>query len=302
MSDFEPRAKVSARMLFWGGLVTAALVAALIWAPWWIEGHHLRDKKGNLVSSAGLIITGFRTMLIAIVAGVFTAAGLWYTHRSHQQTEKMLRHTEEKDQQQANLIREGQVTDRYVEAIKLLSSDSDIQRLGGIYSLERIMRDSTKDRDTVISVLSAFVRQHAPRHPTRTSERPDEVVQAALTVLGRRPSDAGREFLDLQQTDLSQLSLTGGRYRGARFDQTDFTRANLASADFQSAVLHGSTFDGADLTHAVLWGASLEGADFTNALAEDAIISVTQNLPGVKGTPKRHPATPLGRYLPPVND
>lgn len=35
-------------------------------------------------------------------------------------------------------------------------------RLGGIYALQRIMQDSVRDHSTVVSVLAAYVRQHAP--------------------------------------------------------------------------------------------------------------------------------------------
>ncbi|WP_326762549.1 hypothetical protein OHB35_51395 [Streptomyces phaeochromogenes] len=77
MSDEQP-APMRRPWWFWpaAAIGTTAFIVLLIWGPWWIEGHHLRDDKGNLVSSAGIIGTGFRTMLIAIAAGGFTAAGL----------------------------------------------------------------------------------------------------------------------------------------------------------------------------------------------------------------------------------
>lgn len=92
------------------------------------------------MSSAGTIVTGFRTMLIAIAAGAVTAAGLWYTHKKHE------------------LDADGQVSDRYVEAVKLLGSESVHLRLGGSYSFERIMKDSDRDHPTIVDVLSAFIR------------------------------------------------------------------------------------------------------------------------------------------------
>ncbi|WP_406102506.1 hypothetical protein OG698_09005 [Streptomyces sp. NBC_01003] len=93
-----------------------------------MEGHHLKGSKGELVSSAGIIVTGFRTMLIAIaiaiaiVAGAVAVAGRWYTHKSHQQTERVFRRKQDRDRERAELTREGQVTGRYVDAIKLLAS------------------------------------------------------------------------------------------------------------------------------------------------------------------------------------
>ncbi|MFI0262299.1 hypothetical protein ACH4OW_25030 [Streptomyces sp. NPDC017056] len=98
-------------------LLLALLAAAtagytlLLWhGPWWIDGAHLRTR--GLQPADGVVITGFRTALVALGAGLIAAAGLFYTHRT-------LQHTREKDQEQAEIAREGQVTDRYVAAIKL---------------------------------------------------------------------------------------------------------------------------------------------------------------------------------------
>jgi hypothetical protein len=80
-------------------------------------------------------------------------------------------------------------------------------RLGGIYALERIARDSPKDHWTIMEVLTAYVRQHAPSPPpakassglddgkSETSEtsplKPRTDIQAILTVLGRRTVSQG---------------------------------------------------------------------------------------------------------------
>ena len=59
------------------------------------------------------------------------------------------------------LSREGQVTDRYTKAIEQLGSDKLDVRIGGIYALERVARDSRRDHPTVMEVLAAFVREHS---------------------------------------------------------------------------------------------------------------------------------------------
>ncbi|SFG27456.1 hypothetical protein [Streptomyces mirabilis] len=213
----ENSATVKRRLPWWAwacGIVGAgAFIAALIWGPWWIEGRHLRDKHGNLVSSAGIIVTGFRTMLIAIVAGIFTALGLWYTHQNHQ-------HTVEKDRIQADLTREDQVTGRYVEAVKLLASEKLHERLGGIYALERILKDSDRDHPTIVEVLSAFTRtklreaedergrngaDDGETHEANELRAPSEDVKAALTVLARRDPEQ-RQAVPTQISG-AQLSL-----------------------------------------------------------------------------------------------
>ena len=54
--------------------------------------------------------------------------------------------------------REGQITERFIRAIEQLGNQSLDIRLGGIYALERIARDSEKDHWTVMEVLTAYVR------------------------------------------------------------------------------------------------------------------------------------------------
>ncbi|MER7573801.1 hypothetical protein [Streptomyces sp. NPDC126514] len=60
----------------------------LLWrGPWWIDGAHLRTK--NLQPADGVVITGLRTMLVAVGAGAVAAFGLYYTHKGHKQTEAL---------------------------------------------------------------------------------------------------------------------------------------------------------------------------------------------------------------------
>ena len=59
------------------------------------------------------------------------------------------------------LTEQGQVTDRYTKAIEQLGSDKLDVRVGGIYALERIARDSKTDHPTVMEVLAAFIREHS---------------------------------------------------------------------------------------------------------------------------------------------
>ncbi|MFI6249033.1 pentapeptide repeat-containing protein [Streptomyces sp. NPDC051016] len=244
--------------------------ALLLWrGPWWIDGAHLRTK--NLQPADGVVITGFRTMLVAMGAGVVAALGLYYTHKSHQQTEQLFEHTRGRDREQAELTREGQVTERYVEAIKLLSSGSLTQRLGGIYSLERIMRDSEKDHAMVVEVLAAFVRQHAVMESDAeemsksTERRPKEDTQAALTVLGRRP-DREEEFqLDLRHADLRGVNLSKARLGLAILIGAHLEGANLIKAHLEEADLNGANLDKAKLSYACLSGAKLSSAQMADA-------------------------------------
>ncbi|MEV6552295.1 pentapeptide repeat-containing protein [Streptomyces sp. NPDC051597] len=234
--------------------------ALLLWqGPWWLDGDRLRTR--DLQPADGVVITGFRTTLVALGAGAVAGAGLYYTDRT-------LRHTRERDREQAEIARDGQVTGRYVEAIKLLASERTVERLGGIYALERIMRDSVKDHPTVVEVLAAFIREQVPVPPhARLSARarPEESVQAALTVLGRRPQVAEPFRIDLRRTDLRGADLQNARLErvrlgGAHLEKADLTGAHLEEGWLRDSCLTGAWLEGAHLERAVVRGTDLRGA------------------------------------------
>ncbi|MFI8178023.1 pentapeptide repeat-containing protein [Streptomyces microflavus] len=243
-------------------LALLGIFVLLLWkGPWWFDGAHLRTR--DLQPADGVVITGFRTVLVAVGVAVTAAVGLIYTHRSHKTALELLEHTREKDREQADLTREGQITDRYVEAIKLLSASGDeglTERLGGIYALERIMNDSVKDHPTVVQVLAAFVRQRAVLELSLDRSRlPRDDVQAALTVLGRRPERDEAQLVDLRYAGLARCDLRKARLRNADLWGTDLREADLRGSD-----LRGARLCDADLTGALLHRADLRGA----ALAE----------------------------------
>ncbi|MCA1681508.1 MAG: hypothetical protein LC777_22470, partial [Actinobacteria bacterium] len=64
------------------------------------------------------------------------------------------------------LNRRGQITDRFTRAVEQLGHEKIDVRLGGIYALEQIARDSPKqDHRTTMEVLTAFLQVHAPWSP-----------------------------------------------------------------------------------------------------------------------------------------
>ncbi|MFG2974681.1 hypothetical protein ACGFYY_17060 [Streptomyces sp. NPDC048331] len=68
-------------------LVVAACYLFLMWrGPWMVDGGHLRTR--DLQPADGVIVTGFRTTLVALGAGVIACLGLglYYTDHSLQHT------------------------------------------------------------------------------------------------------------------------------------------------------------------------------------------------------------------------
>ncbi|MET7721089.1 pentapeptide repeat-containing protein [Streptomyces mirabilis] len=181
-------------------------------------------------------------------------------------------------QEEQSITREGQITDRYNAAVDNLGNASLDVRLGGIYALQRIMQDSSRDQPTVISVLSAYIRAHAtqPKKPVAEPEPPPRDVGAALTVLGKRDvSHDGAGFVDLagaylpgadlhgadlHGADLSYANLSGAKLVDAKLQGVDLAFANLVSAELTRA-----NMTKAKLSYAILVDAELTGANLTKA-------------------------------------
>jgi hypothetical protein len=204
---------------------------------------------------------------VQVLAGGLVATGLVFTART------------------LNLNRSGQVTERFTRAVDQLGQrepDKVDVRLGGIYALERIARDSAADLPTVVEVLCAHVRQYSPWPPRlpgqgradltsdQLSELPDlqtraPDLQAVLTVLGRlpdiHPNRSGRAGAAnplrriLTGTDLRRANLRGAHLKGA-----DLRGAHLEGAQLAGAHLEDADLEGAYLQDADLYGAYLEGA------------------------------------------
>ncbi|WP_427168839.1 pentapeptide repeat-containing protein (plasmid) [Streptomyces sp. C1-1] len=185
--------------------------------------------------------------------------------------------------QQFRLAREGQITERFTRAIDHLGHPTLDVRLGGIYALERVAKNSPADRPTVTDILCAFVREHAPwpvgapggpQHPTPVEEHQTPWltsraadVQTALYVLGRRPGHPEEHTLYLSRVDLRRAHLSKAQLAGANLRHSNLCRAYLPHSN-----LHSGQLANVDLRYAYLRGAQLAHADLRDAHLEHADI------------------------------
>jgi hypothetical protein len=176
-------------------------------------------------------------------------------------------------QRTLDTTRVGQIADLYSRAIEQLGSGKLDVRIGGIYALERVARDSAADHPTVMEVLSAFIREHSREQwplpdaadlpaPERAT-RPD--VQAALTVIGRRDATRDRRPIDLHEANLTRATLTEANLSGVKLTGANLNRADLIRADLSDADLFEANLSGARPIRANLTGANLAKADLTTA-------------------------------------
>jgi hypothetical protein len=253
-----------------GAILALGIVSWVVvrWAP-----THLASTSGLTRNDRAADVGRVRTALLAVIAGFLAAIGAVYTGRTFA------------------LNRQGQITDRFTRAVDQLGDARIDVRLGGIYALERIARESREDHGPIVEILTAYVREHAPwpqrslppiveaqdpSHAEHMSETPPTDVQAVLTVLGRRRrSHDNRTSMDLSRTnlagaDLSWASLDNANLTGARLERSNLIGTTLREAYLQRAHLQAADLIGARLDQAQLVEAHLEGADLSNARLTDA--------------------------------
>jgi hypothetical protein len=78
------------------------------------------------------------------------------------------------------------MTERFAKATELLASRDRVTRIGAIFALERIAKDSPQDHWTIMELLSSYVEDKSPSVGINREEKTDTDVQSALKVIGRR--------------------------------------------------------------------------------------------------------------------
>ena len=278
------------RVWFWAFLVFAGylLLSGALLAL--LDAHYQRhpDIKNNLridhlafwdktpedARNLILVIGGWLGVLAAIIG--FVLAG-FRTSTQLQMTQTAI---------------DGQVTERFTRAVEQLGHERRAVRLGAIYALERIARDSARDRDTIVATLAAYIRESAPWPPrdkdgsplseealkaemAREAVRPPIDIDAALNVICRLlpNGDPMRQKTDLRHTDLRGLDAPRIDLSRMRLDNINLSGAKLFSADMTWASLNGANLARSDLFAVKLHRGSLNSADLSKAILSGADLS-----------------------------
>jgi uncharacterized protein YjbI with pentapeptide repeats len=216
---------------------------------------------------------------------------------------------------QIKLTQEGQITERFSRAIDQLGHAEVSVRMGGIYALERIARDSRVDETTIAEVLSSYVRSHSrlpkvqsesarkpldpevqpigpPEGPSSWGKRekprkPGADIQAAILALGRTLRNVP---VDLTGSNLAGINFRALSLQDANFINADLRNETLFKADLQRAAFLGCDLrqvnaNGADLREAKLAGANLEKAVFFGADLRQAFFYGSNMRGAVLGIP-----------------
>jgi Pentapeptide repeats (8 copies) len=249
------------------GAVAVLTLTGIALVPSWLVSLDVRGLPVTGQERLGAV-NDTRATLLQVVGGVVLAFGIIATWRRLRINEEELRAS-----------RDGQITERFSRAIDHIGSASVDVRMGGIYALERVARNSPADRDAIMALLCAFVRGHSPWPPDQSRQLPadtplDEIptlavrsndVQAAVTTLGRLQTLRGAERIGIPRVDLRYA-----RMDTLTLDNANLGYANLSRARMRGTSLRGAYLRGADLRQAELQSADLREADLREASLEGA--------------------------------
>ncbi|MCA2708946.1 MAG: pentapeptide repeat-containing protein [Microcystis sp. M015S2] len=238
--------------------------------PFWlfqqIPGLFAREDKDSRTFAIEVVKTIISAL--GLIATLFAGIGLIVNYFN--------------SQAEMQLTQQRLITERFSKAVEQIGNTKEEVVIGGIYSLERIAKDSPKDQWTIMEVLISYIRKNSPipsnieqLEPAARQKALEKLpsvsipVQAALTVIGRRKVENDQAGDNLAGTTDSNkikiLDLSGTNLRGANLDGANLNRAILDGANLKGAYLDGANLYGANLDGANLYGANLYGADLIGA-------------------------------------
>jgi hypothetical protein len=153
------------RVVWVASFIVIVIVTGLL-VLWALPSLLVPSEEGMTAAQHLMAVNDARATLVTFALAVGAAGTLFFTGRTFL------------------LTRETQVTERYTRAVSQIGEDNLEVRIGGIYALERIGRDSSADRRTVVFVLGALVRNRS-NDGRAQDEEPGDDVYTALRVIGR---------------------------------------------------------------------------------------------------------------------
>jgi Pentapeptide repeats (8 copies) len=254
-------------------LVLALGVVAVFVLPGYLAPRSAFTNAGDAVRAQN----DARGVMVQVAGGLVLLLGAYVTWRQLQLGRESMRQTMEATNaqlraahDQLTIDRESQLTQRFAQAVDQLGSEQIVVRIGGIYALERVARNSAADAGAVAELLCSYIRQHSPRAADGANPEASSASGQAPTHLELRASDVRTALFVLKKgtirpEDNEPLRLLGTDLQLAGLDRACLAGADLEGADLRWAWLRSACLDGADLTYADLRDAHLDGASLVGA-------------------------------------
>lgn len=179
---------------------------------------------------------------------------------------------------QARVADQKLQTETFSYAIDQLAHDKLAVRLGAIYALEGLAKNSPNLHISVFEALCAYVREKSPTlKPTEDKNTEGHTIpadiQTILTVIGRRNvnHEEDSSIIDLSNSNLSGAKLFGFNMRG-----TQLVHVRLNNAELWMTDLEGANLNHAKIENAIFAAANLKDTCLIEASLKGSILSFVQ--------------------------
>lgn len=230
----------------------------------------------------------FQTLqpIATVITGIALFGNFWVGQKNAQIAQ-------DKFENERDLNENRLITERFSKAGEQLGSEQIAVRLCGIHSLRRIAQDSTRDRETIVNILTDFIREKSPlQTPTNNnSQKLSKIstdIQLAIKIICEFSNcidDDGFKEIDLSYVNFKQVNLIDFEINNLNLSHTNLeksilefavlkdcklSQANLTKADLFYATLSRTEMLGICLSKAFLEGAELMQANLQKANLENA--------------------------------
>ncbi len=235
------------------------------------------DIGDDAFRNASLSIGGSITLSIALLGVILTVIRNILTRQQNKIDEERLV-TEQISRAVDQIGADKQTADG-----KILGPNIEV-RLGGLYSLQRIMKNSPEDVETIARIFYAYVRENLKRKQTgqpkqkveskRKTYKLPEDIEAARSIINKFDKTIFPDSqLNFSRADFREYWLIGADFRRAILEYADFSNADLTNANLSHANLLGADLSGVDFTNANLSGAELMETDLSGAALMETDLS-----------------------------
>ena len=172
------------------------------------------------------------------------------------------------------------IDQRFKDAIELLGSEKAATRLGAIFALHHLAKETFENKKSytksVFEILCSYIRE-------KTNEAEYIIKYANIDDLIKKPSIEIQTIIDIlfclekernsysnYLPDLNNAKLPGANFYGAKLENANFRNSNLENSNLENAKFQNVNFENAKLIFANFENAELENTNLENADLEDA--------------------------------
>lgn len=237
-------------------LFAISLVIVLIWKiPYW----NLKAYKNKITKYEILYLVNENRKTVAqIIVGIGFIIGLGF---SWNQVTSI---------KESGILSERMfIRESFNDAILHIGNKESQVRLGGIFSLHKLTNESSGYTETIIQILSTYIRQHCN---DSINGYLSEEIQAAIDVITKNEKISSEKisFFNFNDIILNKYNFNNSELSESKLYNSEFIDVQFVEANFEKAKAYTTTFYNCNF-----YCANLKSADFTGAVFYESHLAYT---------------------------